>query len=80
MNPQDTHTAKARQLTMGYHYPEPRASPPNQPTQPVPYLRLCGRWLKDAGFTIGRRRARARRWRSQHPGCPGLTRTSASER
>jgi hypothetical protein len=21
----------------------------------VPYLRLCGRWLKDAGFTIGQR-------------------------
>ena len=55
MIPQNTPTAKARQLTVGYHYPEPRASTPNLPSQPVPYVRLYGCWLKDAGFTIGQR-------------------------
>jgi len=55
MNPQNTPTAKARQLTVGYHYPDRAPRPPNLPSQPVPYLGLCGCWLKDAGFAIGQR-------------------------
>ena len=40
-------SAKPRRLTVGYkHLKAPRAE--------VPYLRLHGRWLRDAGFEIGR--------------------------
>jgi hypothetical protein len=38
---------KARRLTVGY-------STGDSPGSDVPYLRLRGRWLKDAGFAIGR--------------------------
>ena len=52
MNPQaqpavsDT-SAKPRRLTVGYR-------PLKSPGVEVPYLRLRGRWLRDAGFEIGR--------------------------
>ena len=39
--------AKPRRLTVGY-------KPLKSPGVNVPYLRLHGRWLKDAGFEIGR--------------------------
>lgn len=42
----------ARRLTVSHHYPESRAVR-SQPTVPVPFLRLQGRWLDEAGFTIG---------------------------
>lgn len=38
---------KARKLTVG-------SAPLDKPGTEVPYLRLRGRWLKDAGFAIGR--------------------------
>ena len=52
MNPQDqlpvlNPCTKARRLTVGY-------APLDSPGSYVPYLRLRGRWLKDAGFAIGR--------------------------
>ena len=52
MNPQeqlpDPNTcAKPRRLTAGY-------KPLKSPGVEVPYLRLHGRWLRDAGFEIGR--------------------------
>jgi toxic protein SymE len=39
--------AKARRLKVGY-------ASGDQPGSDVPFLRLCGRWLRDAGFPIGR--------------------------
>ncbi|MGH8235614.1 MAG: SymE family type I addiction module toxin [Steroidobacteraceae bacterium] len=42
----------ARRLTVSRHYPERRASR-SGPTLPMPFLRLQGRWLDQAGFTIG---------------------------
>ena len=52
MNPQDqlsvlNPSMKARRLTVGY-------SSGDSPGSDVPYLRLRGRWMKDAGFAIGR--------------------------
>jgi toxic protein SymE len=38
---------KPRRLTVGY-------KPLKSPGVEVPYLRLRGRWLRDAGFEIGR--------------------------
>jgi len=38
---------KSRRLTVGY-------KPLRSPGVKVPYLRLHGRWLKDAGFEVGR--------------------------
>ena len=46
--------AKPRQLKVGDFYPRSRASKSTAPKVPMPSLRLCGRWLNDAGFTIGR--------------------------
>jgi toxic protein SymE len=40
-------SARPRRLTVGY-------KPLKSPGVEVPYLRLRGRWLKDAGFEIGR--------------------------
>ena len=46
----------ARRLTVSRHYPERRAARPARlraiPT-PMPFLRLQGRWLDQAGFVIG---------------------------
>lgn len=39
-----------RLLKVGYAYTDPEKK---LPSRPVPHLRLAGRWLKDAGFTIG---------------------------
>ena len=46
--------AKPRRLKVGDFYPKSRPSKPNAPKVPMPSLRLCGRWLNDAGFKIGR--------------------------
>jgi toxic protein SymE len=40
-------TSKPRRLTVGY-------KPLKSPGVEVPYLGLRGRWLRDAGFEIGR--------------------------
>ncbi len=44
----------ARRLTVSCHYPESRAARSRcLPTAPMPFLRLQGRWLDQAGFAIG---------------------------
>jgi hypothetical protein len=44
----------ARRLTVSRHYPESRATRSGHlPSEPMPFLRLQGRWLDEAGFTIG---------------------------
>lgn len=46
----------ARRLTVSSNYPESRARRPRYPSTvpaPMPFLRLCGRWLDQAGFGIG---------------------------
>jgi hypothetical protein len=43
----------ARRLTVSRHYPESRATRSRPPTVPMPFLRLQGRWLDQAGFAIG---------------------------
>lgn len=44
----------ARRLTVSRQYPESRAARPRTlPTAPMPFLRLQGRWLDQAGFAIG---------------------------
>jgi toxic protein SymE len=42
-----SNSAKSRRLTVGYR-------PLRSPGVEVPYLGLRGRWLRDAGFEIGR--------------------------
>lgn len=42
-----------RRLTVSRHYPESRATRSRSPTLPMPFLRLQGRWLDEAGFAIG---------------------------
>lgn len=44
----------ARRLTVSYHTPESRAAL-HRPRRvaPMPFLRLQGRWLDEAGFAIG---------------------------
>lgn len=41
-----------RRLTVSSHYPESRAERSRQ-AGPMPFLRLQGRWLDQAGFAIG---------------------------
>jgi hypothetical protein len=44
----------ARRLTVSRHYPERRAMRARYlPSEPMPFLRLQGRWLDQAGFAIG---------------------------
>lgn len=44
----------ARRLTVSRHYPERRAvRGHDRPIAPMPFLRLQGRWLDQAGFAIG---------------------------
>ena len=45
----------ARRLTVSRHYPESRATAHRRPqwVTPMPFLRLQGRWLDEAGFAIG---------------------------
>lgn len=45
---------KARRMRVSYIYRDSRKSETSSPSRPNPYLRLQGRWLKEAGFTIGR--------------------------
>lgn len=45
---------KPHRLTVSCQYPESRAARPRYlPTAPLPFLRLQGRWLDQAGFAIG---------------------------
>ena len=53
MSSPNTPAAKARRLTVGHSYLESHNANSNRPTKRVPHVRLCGLWLKDAGFTIG---------------------------
>ena len=44
----------ARRLTVSRHYPENRGTRLRYvPPAPMPFLRLQGRWLDEAGFAIG---------------------------
>ena len=44
----------ARRLTVSSSHPESRAHHPRQSSSaPMPFLRLRGRWLDQAGFPIG---------------------------
>lgn len=51
----ETPAAKARRLTVGYFNQESGKSTPNVSTRQVPCVRLCGLWLRRAGFSIGQR-------------------------
>lgn len=44
-----------RHLTISGRYPESRArtASPYAPGTPMPFLRLQGRWLDQAGFAVG---------------------------
>lgn len=45
---------KVHRLTVSRQYPESRAARPAYlPAPPMPFLRLRGRWLDEAGFAIG---------------------------
>lgn len=43
----------ARRLTVSSSHPESRAHHRHLPSAPMPFLRLRGRWLDQAGFAIG---------------------------
>lgn len=46
---------KPRRLTVSYTHPESRPSRVPRPLpSPMPFLRLRGRWLDQAGFAIGK--------------------------
>ena len=45
---------KPRRLTVSYRQPDSRARLPRSALAPMPFLRLQGRWLGEAGFAIGR--------------------------
>ncbi|MEJ0037680.1 MAG: SymE family type I addiction module toxin [Gammaproteobacteria bacterium] len=46
---------KSRRLKVSYRQPQSRSTEPFKPyLQPMPYVRLLGRWLDEAGFAIGR--------------------------
>lgn len=42
-----------RRLTVSYTHPESRAMRARELLAPMPFLRLQGRWLDQAGFAIG---------------------------
>lgn len=45
---------KPRRLKVSYTQPDSRSREPQVPhLLPMPFLRLRGRWLDEAGFTIG---------------------------
>ena len=45
---------KPRRLTVSRSYPASRAARPTYlPPSPMPFLRLQGRWLDQAGFAVG---------------------------
>jgi toxic protein SymE len=44
---------KPRRLTVSYRQPDSRARFPRPAPAPMPFLRLQGRWLDQAGFAIG---------------------------
>lgn len=45
---------KPRHLTVSRQYPDSRVVRPRYlPITPMPFLRLRGRWLDEAGFAIG---------------------------
>lgn len=43
----------SRRLTVSYTTPESRAARVRELLAPMPFLRLQGRWLDQAGFAIG---------------------------
>jgi hypothetical protein len=46
---------KSRRLKVSYRQPQSKSSEPFPPClEPMPYVRLLGRWLDEAGFAIGR--------------------------
>lgn len=46
---------KSRRLKVSYLKPDSRSTEPVKPNlSPLPYVRLRGRWLDEAGFAIGR--------------------------
>lgn len=54
LDPLKRERMNARRLTVSRAYPECRAARPQYlPTAPMPFLRLQGRWLDEAGFAIG---------------------------
>lgn len=44
---------KSRRLTVSYTHPERRVVRVRELLPPMPFLRLRGRWLDQAGFAIG---------------------------
>lgn len=47
-------TLKPRRLKVSYRQPQSRSSEYRKPDlAPMPYVRLLGRWLDEAGFAIG---------------------------
>ena len=44
---------KRRRLTVSRSSPESHARWPRPTLAPIPFLRLRGRWLDQAGFTVG---------------------------
>jgi len=54
MSPQHGPSKRPRRLKVGYsYYADTRDWRTAPRLLPVPYLRLRGRWLLEAGFTIG---------------------------
>ena len=52
----------ARRLTVSSSHPESRAHHPRQSASaPMPFLRLRGRWLDQAGFQVPARESAVRR-------------------
>jgi len=43
----------SRRLTVSYRQPDSRCRVPVQLPAPMPFVRLQGRWLDQAGFAIG---------------------------
>jgi hypothetical protein len=43
----------SRRLTVSYRYPDSRCRILLHRPEPMPFLRLQGRWLEQAGFAIG---------------------------
>ncbi len=50
---------KPRKLKVYYHHPDRHDQPPHRTPrsllEPMPYLRLRGRWMEEAGFQVGDR-------------------------
>lgn len=51
--PDPEKSMKPRRLTVSYREPTSRAQRSRRAIPPMPFLRLQGRWLGEAGFAIG---------------------------